>query len=67
MGFADYDKRYVVINGTTNEHIKVPSSPVKTIVLKDFKIDEIMLIEVVLSELKDCDCVTISKSYMKDD
>lgn len=66
MSLKDYSLNYYLINGTTNEKIRIPKSNVNSIVMKDYSVNEVMLIDTILAELLDCDSVTIFKSYMKD-
>lgn len=66
MSIKDYRKKFIVINGVTNEQIKVPESNVHSIVLKDYLIDDVLLIDTVLAELEQADTVTVCRTYMKD-
>lgn len=66
MSIKDYKKNYIVINGTTNEQIKIPKSNIDSIILKDLTINDMLLIETILAELEDTDTVTICRTYMKD-
>lgn len=66
MSIKDYTKNYVVINGNTNEHIKIPKPLINNVILKDMQLDQLMLFEIIMTELKESDSVTIMKTYMKD-
>lgn len=66
MSIKDYRKKFIVINGTTNEQIKVPQSNINDIVMKDYKLDDILLIDTILEELDQTDTVTVCRTYMKD-
>lgn len=66
MSIRDYNQSYVIINGITNEQIVIPKAPYNTTVMKDMYINDFMLFQQVLQELRDCDTVTICKTYMKD-
>lgn len=66
MSIKDYSRNYVLINGVTNEHIKIPKAQVNSRVLKDLTLNELMLFETLMCELVDSDSVTVTKTYMKD-
>ena len=69
MSIRDYNMKYLITNGNTGEIIKVPKIDANydTDTFKNYKVSKIILIETILEELKDCESVTISKSYMRDD
>lgn len=66
MSIKDYSKKYIVINGTTNEQIRVPISNINDIVMKDYRIDDVLLVDTILEELQQSDTVTVVRTYMKD-
>lgn len=66
MSIRDYAKRYIVINGVTNEQIKVPQANINDIVMKDYRLDDILLIDTILEELQEADTITICRTYMKE-
>lgn len=66
MSIKDYRKKFIVINGTTNEQIKVPQSNINDIVMKDYRLDDILLVDTILEELEQADTVTVCRTYMKD-
>lgn len=66
MSIRDYKQNYVIINGVTNEQIKIPRSNVNSTVTLPLTIDEAILVETLFAELVDSDSITIFKSYMKD-
>lgn len=67
MSIKDYNEHYIVVNGTTNEQIKVPKTgDSNSFVQISYMIDDILLFNTILEELTNSNSVTIFKSFMKD-
>lgn len=65
MSIKDFEKKYTVINGTTNEHINVEQLSCDLIVQREMSVNDILLMEAVLGELWNNNSVTIIRTYGK--
>lgn len=67
MSIKDYKQQFLVINGTTNEQIKVPKTyNSNSFISARYMIDDILLFDTIKQELENNNSVTIIKTYMKE-
>lgn len=66
MSIRDYNKSFLIINGTTNEQIKVEQLKRDTIASYEISTNEFLLLRSLINELQDNNTVTIIRTYAKD-
>lgn len=66
MSIRDYDQKFILINGTTNEQIPISKSINNKCVIVELHVNDLLLLEAIKEELSLSDSVSIFKSYMKD-
>lgn len=66
MSIRDYNQKYILINGTTNEQIAIPKTNSNKKIIVEIDINEYLLLQSLTEELSLSDSVSVFKSYMKD-
>lgn len=66
MSIRDYNQKYILINGTTNEQIAIPKTSNNKLITVELYINDLLLLQEIQEELSCSDSVSIFKSYMKD-
>lgn len=66
MSIKDYNIKLVLVNGTTNERIKIPQIDKYLEVDQRISVNDILMLNTIKEELSKNEMVTIAKSYMRD-
>lgn len=66
MSIKDYNRRYIITNGLTNEVTKIPQIDDNDDIMASLSINDYLMILKIKEVLKNCETIVISKTYLKD-